>query len=43
LLKFCYVPATRAASSKGILVAATNSTIQTNKADSTCHWRVYLS
>jgi hypothetical protein len=32
LLKFCYVPVTHAASSKGILAVATNSTNQTNKA-----------
>jgi hypothetical protein len=37
LLKFCYVPATSAASSKGIFAAATNSINQTNKAVSTCH------
>ncbi len=35
LLKFCYVPATSAAFSKGIFVVATNSTNQTNKAGST--------
>ncbi len=32
MLKFCYVPATSAASFKGIFVAATNSTNWTNKA-----------
>jgi len=37
LLKFCYVPATSAASSKGIFAAATNFTHQTNKAGSTCN------
>jgi hypothetical protein len=37
LFKLCYVPATNAAFSKGIFVAATNSTNQTNKAGSTCH------
>jgi hypothetical protein len=37
LLEFCYVPATCAASSKGIFVLATNSTNQTNKAGSTFH------
>jgi hypothetical protein len=37
LLKFCYVPATSAALSKGIFAAATNGTNQTNKADSMCH------
>ncbi len=31
LLKFCYVPATSAAFSKGILAAANKSTNQTNK------------
>ncbi len=35
LLKFCYVPAASAASSKGIFAAATNSTNQTNKAGGT--------
>jgi hypothetical protein len=42
LLKFCYVPATSAAFSRGIFAAATNSTNQTNKAGRTCHWAVYL-
>ncbi len=37
LLKFCYVPSTSAAFSKGIFAAATNSTNQTNKAGWTCH------
>jgi len=37
LLKFCYVSATSAASFKGIFVADTNSTNQTNKAGGTCH------
>ncbi len=37
LLKFCYVPATSAASSKGIFVAATISSNQTNKVGSGCH------
>jgi hypothetical protein len=37
LLKCFYVPATSAASSKGIFAAATNSTNQTNKAGGTCH------
>jgi hypothetical protein len=36
LLKFCYVPATSAASSKGIFAVATNITNQTNKAGGTC-------
>jgi hypothetical protein len=40
LFKFYYVPATGAASSKGILAVATNITIQTNKA---CCLSVYLS
>jgi hypothetical protein len=31
LLKFCYVPSASAASPKGIFVATTNSTNQTNK------------
>ncbi len=38
LLKFCYVPATSAASSKGIFVEVTNSTNQTNKAGSMWHY-----
>jgi len=37
------VPATSAASSKGIFTAATNSTNHTNKAGGTCHLSVYLS
>ncbi len=37
MLKFCYVPATSTASSKGIIAAATNSTNQTNKAGGSCH------
>ncbi len=37
LLKFYYVPAISAASSKGIFAADTNSTNQTNKAGSSCH------
>ncbi len=37
VLMFCYVPATSAYSSKGVFVAATNSTNQTNKAGSTCY------
>jgi hypothetical protein len=37
LLKLCYVLATSAGFSKGIFVAATNSTNQTNKADGACH------
>ncbi len=37
LLKFCYVPATRAASPKIIFVAATNSTNQANKVGVTYH------
>ncbi len=37
LLEFCYVPATRAASSKGFFAPATNSTDQTNKGGGTCH------
>jgi hypothetical protein len=36
MLKF-YVLATSAAFVKGIFLAATNSTNQTNKADSMCH------
>jgi hypothetical protein len=36
LLKFCYVPATSTASSKGIFVVVTNSTNQTNKAGGIC-------
>ncbi len=36
-LKFCYVPATGVASSKGIFVVATNSTNQTDKAGGTRH------
>ncbi len=43
LLKFCCVPATSTASSKGIFVAATYSTNYTNKASGTCHWLVYFS
>ncbi len=43
LLKFCYVPATSAAFSKGIFVAATISTNKRNKAGSSCHQSVYLS
>ncbi len=37
LLKFCYVPATSIASSKGLFAAATFSTNKTNKAGGTCH------
>jgi hypothetical protein len=37
LLKFCYVPATSAASSKGLFAAATFSTNKTNKTGGTCH------
>ncbi len=37
LIMFCYVLAISAASTKGICVAATNSTNQTNKAGSMCH------
>ncbi len=37
LLKFCYVPATSAASSKGIFAEDTNSTNQENKVGSMCH------
>ncbi len=36
-IKFCYLPATSTASSKGIFVAATNSANETNKAGGTCH------
>jgi hypothetical protein len=36
------VPATNAASSKGIFVVATYSNNQTNKADGMCHLSVYL-
>jgi len=43
LLKFCYVPVTGAASSKGIFVVATNSTNQTDKAGGTRHLSIYLS
>ncbi len=34
---FCNVPATNAASSKGVFAAATNSTNKANKAGSACH------
>ncbi len=37
LLKFCNVLATRTAYSKGILVATTNSTNETNEAGCKCH------
>jgi len=37
LLRFCYVPATSASSSKGIFAMATNSANQTNKAGGTGH------
>jgi len=37
IAKFCYEPATSAASSKGIFAAATNSTNQTSKAGGTFH------
>ncbi len=37
LYQFCYVPATSAASSKGIFEADTNSTNQTNKAGGMWH------
>ncbi len=43
MLKFCYVPATRAASSKGIFVAAASGTNQTIRAVGACHKSVYLS
>jgi hypothetical protein len=43
LFKFCYVPATGAASSKGILAVATNSTIQTNKAGCLSVYLSYMS
>jgi len=37
LFKFCYMPATSAASSKGIFAVANNSTNQTNKAGGMSH------
>ncbi len=37
LLKVCYVPATSAASSKGIFAPATNRNNHTCKAGGTCH------
>ncbi len=37
LLKFCYVPATSAASFNSIFATATNGSNQTNKAGSKCH------
>ncbi len=35
--KFCYMPATSIASSKGIFAVATNNANLTNKGGSTCH------
>jgi len=42
LLKFCYVTANSAASSKENFAAATNSTNQSNKAGSMWHKSAYL-
>ncbi len=43
LLKFCCMPATSAAFSKGIFVATTNSTNQKHKTVGAWHYSVYLS